>query len=378
MEEWKVAFDAYRSAQARVNNAAAYLTLVRWMERVGALRPNLPPAFVADAVQVLGAARRIARRLAQAWYQYGRALETGYQLGELEGGALDGTMDRLRQNFLDRLQDAAQLGHGESDDQDEAVAQFEQGLREAGYDGDSGRELRRNVVPRVYLDRHIQDFLESWGEDSRLEREPFEWRSDSDPEQLREWVERQLRETAREETRERRDRVREREREREETSSDEEVEGEHERAGQRVAGDVHEAVADAARKLTEWVHFRDSRVSWVARGTAPNPCAFCAMLASRSASPDVPNYRSVRSAMLTSNSASNSDDYLWSNGFRKVHPNCNCYPIIRWADGGGDQVPELNQEFYDLWRSTQGFNDFRRALYRRAKGLQGETASQEE
>lgn len=378
MEEWEAAFGAYRAAEARINNAGAYLTLERWMQRVGALRPNLPPAFITDITSVLAASRRMARRLAQAWYQYARALDTGYQLGSLEDGVLDGTLDRLRQNFLDRLQEVAQLGFEDPDDLDESVLRFAAELREAGYDSGGDPQNRRNVVPRRILDRHIQDFLDSWGDDLGLEYEEFEWRTDSDLDDLRDWVTRHLRQEARRETEERRGRIREQERQREETVSDEELEAEHEKAGQRVAGEVHAATADAARKLHEWAHFKDQRVMWVARGTSASPCGFCAMLASRSASPNTPNYTSVQSAMLTRNSAKNPDDYLWVNGFRKVHPNCNCYPIIKWKDGSGGTVTETAREFLEIWNDTRDFNAFRRAIYKRNKQLQAQAESQEE
>lgn len=368
MLESDAAFQAYRLAQARINNAASFLALERWMQQVGALRPGLPGSFTRDVTSTLIAARRLSRRLAQAWYQYARALDTGYQWGELEDAALDGTLDRLRQNFLDRLQESAQLGHEESGDISQEVQDFEQALRESGYDSDSNRNPRNQVLRRGQLDERIQEFLDSWGEDRELELEPFQWQEDSSSEDIRRWVREQLSEIAREDSRQRREAIRQRERADEEVSDDE-VEEEHERAGQKIAGEVHSTVADAARKLTEWAHDRDRRIRWVARGTTATPCAFCAMLASRAAAPNVSNYRSVQSAMLTRNDAQNNDDYLWSNGFRKVHPNCNCYPIIKWIDGEGGEIPELNKEFYRIWQDTRDFNAFRRAIYRRNKQL---------
>lgn len=60
-----------------------------------------------------------------------------------------------------------------------------------------------------------------------------------------------------------------------------------------------------------------------------------------------------------------------TTAFRRVHPNCRCYPIIRWVDA--DQLPELNQRFKDMWNYFKSrnpndtFNAFRRALYEEQK-----------
>lgn len=362
--EWEAAFYAYRAAQARVNNAAAYLTLRRWTEQVGALRPGLPGGFVNDTAQFVIASRRMSRRLAQAWFQYARALDTGYQLGALEDDALGGTLNRLRQNFLDRLQDASQLGFEESADANEEVRSFERALLDAGYDSSGTENRRSNAIARRYLDERIQEFLDAWEDDERLDVEDFAWRTDSDPDQVREWISERLRQVAEAESRRRREEIRARERDGEEVSDDE-VEDEHEKAGQVVAGEVHEATADAARKLKEWAFFRDARVRAVARGTSATPCAFCAMLASRGFV-----YRSVQSAVLTRNSAENPEAYTWANGFRKIHPNCNCYPIIRWKNVSDVDDPELTKEFKQIWKDSGGnLKEFRKNMYQRNKKL---------
>ena len=55
-----------------------------------------------------------------------------------------------------------------------------------------------------------------------------------------------------------------------------------------------------------------------------------------------------------------------TTAFRRVHPNCQCYPIIRYVDA--DELPELNRKFRQMWDNAQGtgkdrLNSFRRALY---------------
>lgn len=374
MEEWEAAFYAYRAAQARISNAAAFLTLSRYVSQVAPLRPTLPPTFITQSVSTLVASRRLSRRLAQAWMQYARALDTGFQLGEPETGDGD-TLDALRENFINRMEEAADLGEdaGFSDDSEE-VRRFAQDLRDAEY-GPQGRQRRSTALNRSQVDQRIRDFREAATEELDLDRDEFEWPEDSAPEDIDDWIERRLREAARKEATERRKKYTIRDVEGESEPTDEELMEEHRKAGQVLAGEMQEATGDAARKLQELVVFRDSKVQAVARGTSATPCAFCAMLASRGFA-----YKSVQSALLTQNSVQREkiEDYTWVAGFRKVHPNCNCYPIIRWINVPNQSLPPLNKEFEALWKATGNMKEFRAAMYQRNKNLITETNSQEE
>jgi hypothetical protein len=375
-EEWEAAFYAYRAAQARVSNAAAYLTLTRYTSQVAPLRDILPNAFIAQTVSTLAASRRISRRLAQAWYQYARALDTGWQLGELEDGREGGTLDGLRENFVDRLEEVADLGTNDPDDVSPDVSRFSRDLKDAGYNDLEGRNRRSKGLNRAQVDRRVQEFREAVTEDYDLETEPLEWPEDSDSRAIGDWMERRLRGAAKREAMERRKKFEIRDVETEgDGPADEELMAEHEKAGQVLAGEIHEATADAARKLKEWVYNRDTRVQAVARGTSATPCAFCAMLASRGFV-----YKNVQSAVLTQNSVQRErvGDYAWVAGFRKIHPNCNCYPIIRWINVPNESLPALNKEFEELWKEAGGLKQFRALMYQRNKKLIDETNSQEE
>lgn len=373
-EEWEAAFYAYRAAQARISNAAAFLTLSRYVSQVAPLRPVLPNAFIAQSISTLAASRRMSRRLAQAWYQYARALDTGWQLGELEDGAQGGTLERLRENLIDRLEEAANLGTGEPDDVSPDVNRFARDLKDSGYNAPRGRNRRPKGLNRSQVDRRIKEFREAVTEAYEVETEDFEWREDSRTEDIGSWIERRLRETGKREATERSKKFKLREVD-EEGPTDEELMAEHEKAGQVLAGEMQEATGDAARKLKEWAYFSDRRVKAVARGTSATPCAFCAMLASRGFA-----YKSVQSAVLTQNSVQRerASDYTWVTGFRKIHPNCNCYPIIRWINVAGGDLPELNKEFERMWKDAGGLKAFRAAMYQRNKKLIDETDSQEE
>ncbi|MDS2171617.1 hypothetical protein Q7C18_02795 [Nesterenkonia sp. CL21] len=347
--EFQEAFRAYRAAQARLNNAAAYLTLRWWVARVAPLRPGAQPALAQDLAVVTAAARRMARRLAIAYYQYARALDSGRQFGPVDGREEhNDTLNGLRQNFLDRLNDAALLGEDESDDMDENVKRFERELRDSGY-LEEGRNERSDALDREVVDRAIQRFLDEWGEDNRLQRDNMRWRGDSNFDDIRRRVEQMLRETAEEESRERRRKLGD-------DSSDEKLEREHRTVGQKLAGEVHGLSADSARKITEWAASFDDYVMAVARGTSMTPCGFCAMLASRGFT-----YRSVASAM---------GGLTRDGGFRKVHPNCNCYPIIRWKNVSDEvDLPEENQEFLRIWKEVRNEREFRRRIRERNREL---------
>lgn len=345
-DEYEAAFYAYRAGMARVSNAAAYVALARWRQQVAALRPDANPAFIASLVPLVWGARRLSRRLTQSWYVYARVLDSGVLFGDSESGAT--SLDGLREDFFARLQDAASLGHELSDD--EETREFEQALLEFDYSTESASERpnpRAARLDRGLLDRELQEFLDKWGADRPVNgRDPYAWSTDSNPEDLARYLDRELRDIAREQSQDRRRTLEERAREREREATDEEYKDAHDRVGQKVAGEVHRLVSDAADSNIRRALGRDRRVMQVARGTALRPCSFCAMLASRGF-----EYTSVATASF------------------KPHSNCNCYPIVRWTTVRDDDLPQINKWFQDLWNdSTKGLsgaearNAFRRRL----------------
>ena len=81
----------------------------------------------------------------------------------------------------------------------------------------------------------------------------------------------------------------------------------------------------------------DRRIKLVARGTGPDPCAFCAMLASRG-------------FVYTGKSSGvgDSEDGSVGEEIEKFHVNCHCYPIVRFVNTS-DTLPPLNAYFQEKW-----------------------------
>jgi len=103
----------------------------------------------------------------------------------------------------------------------------------------------------------------------------------------------------------------------------------------RVSGDVSRLVLLGGSD-TITGEARRSKLRF-ARVTSGNPCAFCAMLASRG-----PVYWSEETASF------------------EPHGNCSCFPEVEY--GEGYEWPGHAREFQDLWRETGDLKSFRSAL----------------
>lgn len=120
-----------------------------------------------------------------------------------------------------------------------------------------------------------------------------------------------------------------------------------------LEGEVSRNILNGGRGATlNSVHADRVAVGYV-RITDGNPCAFCAMLASRG-----PVYKSARSAVTGP---------VLVNGEYKAHPRCGCTAKPVYAKA--DPWPERNQQFREQWdATTKGYsgndalNAFRRAL----------------
>ena len=354
MQEWLAAFYAYRAAQARMATAAAYLSLLQWERGVSTLAPSPGVTQWAEySVRVIRSFRRRQRLLAQSYLQYVRALEIQEPLGDpIMGGGE--SLEDYRRSFLEGLQDAALLG-GDADTSWPADPDWDfvtSELRQFDPEGAS-RNARGANFTDVDLDRHIQEFLDSVEGDHPVSRVEFNWPEDEGESNDRahlEYLLRRLKELRKEVA----DRDRRRDNLRDEPADRETVKREYEEsvrgAGNVVAGEVMSATSHAADQVTDRALRSDRKIRAVARGTAANPCAFCAMLASR--------------GFVYSGDSFGSGDM--TTAFRRVHKNCQCYPIIRYVDA--DELPELNRKFRQMWDNAQGtgkdrLNSFRRALY---------------
>jgi hypothetical protein len=124
------------------------------------------------------------------------------------------------------------------------------------------------------------------------------------------------------------------------------------RAMRAAADAASRHVLNAGREQIHSAVLADRRAMGWMRVTDGNPCAFCAMLASRGAV-----YKSADSARFTDDGRGNLTLY---------HDNCACQAVPVFTRT--PMLPEVNQRFADLWRSsTRGLsNNEARAAFRRA------------
>ena len=334
--------EAHRAAQARLGIAGAYLALRGW-EAVSVTVPVASAdAWLTRSLQMINAIRRKSGRLAKAYYQLARALETGYTLGypEFSTDPSQITMGGLRKQYLDLLLEVADLDRPRSDERATSVkvtTDIDEIWLQDELVASEGQPVNRGGVTEVNLsdttlDTYIDDLLEateSASDDDLVEVDEYDgWEDDAlTPEELRELYEEDLLAAARQ-----REALIARLQASEEVTAKQafaKAQKVHDAAGSVSAGLVDQAGIDAGRELIDRVSTEDRRVMMWARATGPNPCAFCSMLASRGF------------AYTSKNRAGASKSF---------HPNCHCYPICRW-DQASDTAPERTQHYMDLWKS---------------------------
>lgn len=334
----------HQAAQARVGLAAAYLALAEW-EGVNALNAaETSSEWLARALRTILAARKMSRRLAVAYYQLVRALETHRTLGVPEGSTENNvTMGRLRSNFRRLALDAAALPDTGSRDPDPDIAWFEDQLRSV--DADNARAVRLADIDLSPLIQELFD-VEGTNDSSPVTVDKHEWTRDMTLRQVDAAFRDLLRKQAVDHNTDAVEAIRS-----SATLTPSEVIGQieeaHDAAGSIGSGTVDALGMDAGREAIIDAVAKDRLVMAVARGTSADPCAFCAMLASRGFV-----YRSEKTALV-------GDDV------EKVHINCHCFPIVRFTRES--QLPELNRYFQEKWPEvTKGFfgNDARKAWRR--------------
>lgn len=360
-EEWEVAFYAYRAAQARTATTAGYLVLNEWNTLVNpaSITSSSAGQFMDYLVRIIRAFRLRQMNLARSYLQYVAALELQAPGGKPLFGENSSRLSDYRDVFLDGVRDAAGMGTGEvplwptDADWDFVLSELRQ-LDEQG----ASSNAKSAPLSDLDLTQRLEDLEDSLGDDLDLEGVEFNWpepEGESNDQGHREYFENLIRELE-EELREaqRRDDLLAGDDEPAEARRDREAaraEELKEVQGNKLAGQVMQATSHAADQVTQWARNTDRRIRMVARGTSATPCAFCAMLASRGFA-----YSSVSSAMTTSG----------GTGFQRYHPNCQCYPIVRYVDAS--EAPALNRKFREMWEDSKGhgeptMNVFRRALY---------------
>lgn len=130
-------------------------------------------------------------------------------------------------------------------------------------------------------------------------------------------------------------------------------------AGLNAAEWLERLARNQGQILVDKAAAQDNQLLYAARKTGSNPCAFCAMLASR-------GYIYVGStAGGTSNRRSRggreqSSDLFNADGVRAYHPNCQCSVVHRWhEDAQADSVADW---FSELWKEAGSLNEFRKLL----------------
>jgi hypothetical protein len=110
------------------------------------------------------------------------------------------------------------------------------------------------------------------------------------------------------------------------------------KSGSSGAGVVDFAVLSGGRNAIDRATRSDRKIKLVARRTSTNPCAFCAMLASRGWV-----YVNVDQAGVPT-------DDKGADDIRKYHFNCHCTADVRWVTAA--EASKLNKYLGDKWRDV--------------------------
>lgn len=335
--------EAYRAAQARLGIAGAFLSLKDW----AGVSPSAPTgssdAWLTRSLTMINALRRKSSRLARAYYQLARALETGHTLGlpEYSTDPKQVTMGGLREQFLDLLLDVADLDVPDSKDRNTSIApttNADEAWLEAELQASAGEKVtagdRVMSMKDTDLEPYIRDLLDhtdSSTDDTSVPVDEFnDWGDGLTPTEIRALYEDELKAAA-----DARAAKAARLLQAEDQTAKEATKAlqkMHDATGSVNAGTVDQAGIDAGREVILHVAERDHRVMMWARITGRRPCAFCSMLASRGFA-----YKSK--ARAGAGASSNS-----------YHPNCHCTVIMRWADIPDPTAPARTQHYIDLWR----------------------------
>jgi hypothetical protein len=336
----------HQAAQARLGFAAAFMALAEW-EAVTALNPVETSAqFLTFSLKAIVAIRKMSRRLAVAHYQLIRALETGRTLGVPEGSPQGPvTIDALRTNFRDAAIDVAALPSPRTRSDDPDIRWFEETLASIPPE----RVPSAINLDDLEVDPLIQDFLDAEGpaDTKTIPVDKYDWPTDLTLKEVedayRELLRKQSVTTVSAKVQEVRSSVG--------LSPDEvigQIEEVHASAGSIGSGIVDALGVNAGRDAVIGAVKSDRLVLAVARGTGPDPCAFCSMLASR--------------GFVYSESTAgvgNAEEIV------KYHIHCHCYPIYRYVRES--ELPPLSRYFQEKWRDvTDGYsgNDARKAWRR--------------
>ncbi|HEX9089722.1 MAG TPA: hypothetical protein VF867_19680 [Arthrobacter sp.] len=349
----------HQAAQARLGFAAAFLSLAEW-QAVAPLNPAATAAsWLTFSLKAIVAIRILSRRLAVQHYQLIRALETGRTLGVPEGSpstTTSTTLGSLRSSFRKTAIDIASLPSPLTRSDDPNIRWFEEQLASIPKDFLPGAIH----LDDIEVDPLIQSYMdvEGGGDAKAIPVDKYTWPEDMSLDQ----VDAAYRDLLRKQAEDTGSRVKDL-RKSADLSPDEvltQIETTHASAGSIGSGTVDAAGIASGRDAMLGAIRNDRLVLAVARGTGPDPCAFCALLAGRGFV-----YKSEATAGVGD-----------SETIVKYHIHCHCYPIFRFVRAS--ELPALNAYFQEKWPEvTQGYSGhdavkaWRRWIYAQRKANPG-------
>jgi hypothetical protein len=348
----------HQAAQARLGIAAAFLSLAEWQAVAATSATATATLWLESSLRAITAVSKLSLALAVAYYRLARALETGSTLGVPEGSSTDSilTLGDLRKDFRDLAIDVAALPEPRSRSEDPDIRWFEENLRRHG---DQEASLNRSIqLGDAEVDPLIQNLLDVEGSDDSktITVDEFEWPEEPTLDKIDDAYRDLLREQAIDKVA---DKVKDLRKDTELTPAQllDQLEDAHSVAGSIGSGTTEAAGLKAGRDAISGAIREDKKIIAVARGTSGDPCAFCAMLASRGFV-----YKSEATAKVGGDIAE----------IEKVHVHCKCFPIVRFIRES--ELPELNRYFQAKWKEetagysgTDALNAFRRWIYRARK-----------
>jgi hypothetical protein len=348
----------HQAAQARLGIAATFLSLAEWQAVSATNATGTAAQWLESSLRAIVAVTKLSLALAVAYYRLARALETGSTLGVPEGSSTTPTvtLGDLRSDFRDLAIDVAALPEPRSRSEDPDIRWFEDNLRKHS---DQEAELNQSIrLGDAEVDPLIQNLLDVEGSDDSktITVDEFEWPASPTLEEIEDAYRDLLRQQGPKKVA---DKVKDLRKNEDLTPAQllDQLEDAHSVGGSIASGTTEAAGLAAGRDAISGAIRQDKKIIAVARGTSGDPCAFCAMLASRGFV-----YKSEATAKVGGDIAE----------IEKVHIHCKCFPIVRFIRES--ELPELNRYFQAKWKEetagyfgTDALNAFRRWIYRARK-----------